>query len=145
MMALRRIAAVLAFAAAAVACQTLPADPSAGAQESAAMVQNTGMILITGTVVVAPANREAMIALGREQVTSSRAEEGNVSYGFYEDALQPNTFIFVERWRDQAAVTIHFAKPYSGAFVQKVRAIALNSPAIEIHDIAGQRTVIPGG
>ncbi len=86
-----------------------------------------------------------MIALGREQVANSRSEAGNVSYGFYEDALQPNTFIFVERWRNQQAVSVHFAKPYSGAFVQKVRAIALNAPAIELHDIAGRRTVIPGG
>jgi quinol monooxygenase YgiN len=145
MMILQRLAAALALGAAMAACQTPPADPAVGAQENAAMVQNAGMILITGTVVVAPENREAMIALGREQVTNSRSEEGNVSYGFYEDALQPNTFIFVERWRDQAAVGVHFAKPYSGAFVQKVRAIALNAPAIEIHDIAGQRTVIPGG
>lgn len=103
------------------------------------------MILITGTVVVAPENREAMIALGREQVVNSRMEEGNVSYGFYEDTLQPNTFAFVERWRDQDAVNVHFAKHYSGAFVQKVRAIALNSPAVEIHEIAGQRMMIPGG
>jgi quinol monooxygenase YgiN len=144
-MRLQRLVASLVLGAAVAACQTLPAGPPAASQETAAMAQGAGMVLITGTVVVAPENRDAMIALGREQVTNSRSEEGNVSYGFYEDALQPNTFIFVERWRDQAAVTVHFAKPYSGAFVQKVRAIALNAPAIELHDIAGQRTVIPGG
>lgn len=109
------------------------------------MAPNARMILITGTVVVAPESREAMIALGREQVIRSRAEEGNVSYGFYEDALQPNTFVFVETWRDQDAVNVHFAKPYGGAFVQKVRAIALNSPTIELYDITGRRTVMPGG
>jgi quinol monooxygenase YgiN len=103
------------------------------------------MILITGTVVVAPKDREAMLALGRTQVANSRAEEGNVSYGFYEDMLQPGTFIFVERWRDQAAVATHFAKPYSDAFVAQVRAIALNAPAIELHEVSGQRTIVPGG
>ena len=102
------------------------------------------MILITGTVTVAPENREAMIALGREQVIQSRAEQGNISYGFYEDAMEPNTFVFVERWRDQDAVTIHFAKPYSGAFVRAARAIALNDPKIELHDVSGQKTLSPG-
>ena len=103
------------------------------------------MILITGTVAVAPKDREAMLALGRTQVANSRAEEGNVSYGFYEDMLQPGTFVFVERWRDQAAVNTHFAKPYSGAFVTQVRAIALNAPAIELYEVAGVRTIVPGG
>jgi quinol monooxygenase YgiN len=93
---------------------------------------------------VAPENRAAMIALGGEQVRQSRAEEGNLSYGFYEDALEPNTFVFVERWRDQEAVNVHFAKPYSGAFVRQVRAIALNDPAIELHEVSAQRTRIPG-
>ncbi len=102
------------------------------------------MILITGTVRVAPENRAAMIALGREQATQSRAEEGNVSYGFYEDAMEPNAFIFVERWSDQEAVSLHFAKPYSGAFVKGVRAIALNDPKIELHDVSGQRVLSPG-
>jgi quinol monooxygenase YgiN len=102
------------------------------------------MILITGTVIVAPEDRETMIALGREQVTNSRAEEGNISYGFYEDAMAPNTFIFVERWRDQEAATVHFAKPYSGAFVKGVRAIALNDPAVELHDVSAQRVLSPG-
>jgi quinol monooxygenase YgiN len=101
------------------------------------------MILITGTVKVAPANRQTMIALGCGQVTHSRAEEGNISYGFYEDAMEANTFIFVERWRDQEAVSIHFAKPYCGAFVKGVRAIALNDPKIELHDVSGQKSLSP--
>lgn len=109
------------------------------------MAPNAHMILITGTVVVAPESREAMIALGRDQVIRSRAEEGNVSYSFYEDALQPNTFIFVETWRDQDAVNVHFAEPYSRAFVREARAIALNAPTIELYDITGRRTVTPGG
>ncbi len=103
------------------------------------------MILITATVAVAPKDREAMLVLGRTQAANSRAEEGNVSYGFYEDMLQPGTFIFIERWRDQTAVNTHFAKPYSGAFVTQVRAIALSAPAIELHEVTGVRTIVPGG
>jgi quinol monooxygenase YgiN len=102
------------------------------------------MILITGTVKVAAESRAAMIALGREQVINSRAEEGNISYGFYEDAMEANAFIFVERWRDQEAVNVHFARPYSGAFVKGVRAIAINDPKIELHDVSGQRILSPG-
>jgi quinol monooxygenase YgiN len=132
------IVTIMLVAATIASCQTPAPQADLWSREKA------GMILITGIAVVAPENREKMLALGREQVTNSRAEEGNVSYGFYEDAMQPNTFIFVERWRDQAAVTTHFAQPYSGAFVTQVRAIALNTPAIEMHEISGLRTVIPG-
>jgi quinol monooxygenase YgiN len=135
------------LAVAGASCQApAPAEAPALAQQAADWSrEKAGMILITGTVVVAPENREKMLAMGATQVTNSRAEEGNVSYGFYEDMLAPGTFIFVERWRDQAAVTTHFAKPYSGAFVRDVRTIALNVPQIEMHEISGLRTVTPSG
>ena len=58
--------------------------------------------------------------------------------------MAPNTFIFVERWRDQEAVNAHFARPYSGAFVKGVRAIALNDPKIELHEVSAQRLLSPG-
>jgi quinol monooxygenase YgiN len=102
------------------------------------------MVLITGTVVVAPENRDKLFALARTQVTNSRMEEGNLSYGFYEDAFQSGTFVFVEKWRDPAAVQTHFAKPYSDDFVRQLLTIILNAPTIEMHDVAGLTVVIPG-
>ncbi|MDZ4761296.1 MAG: putative quinol monooxygenase [Alphaproteobacteria bacterium] len=141
-MRLNRLATVSLAALCFASCQGGPVLASDVAETPG---ESAGMILITGTVTVAPENREAMLTLGRTQVMNSRSEEGNVSYGFHEDVLQPGTFIFVEKWRDQAAIQTHFAKTYSGEFVRQVRAIALNAPTIELHAIAGVTVVTPGG
>jgi quinol monooxygenase YgiN len=93
------------------------------------------MIVITGKARVAPANREAMLALGREQVTNSRREAGCLSYAFYEDAMEPNTFFFYEEWKDQAAVDFHFAQDYCRKFIVGARAIALEPPELTIRPV----------
>ncbi|MFT3722854.1 MAG: putative quinol monooxygenase [Hyphomonadaceae bacterium] len=103
------------------------------------------MILITGTVVVAPENRAAFLDVAIRHVNHSRAEAGCLAYSCNEDVMAPNSFTFVERWRDQAAVQFHFAQDYSGAFVGEIRRLAINSPVVEIHDVAGTREHRPGG
>ena len=101
------------------------------------------MILITGTVVVAPENRAAFLDVARRQVTNSQTEEGCLSYHCGEDAFTPGTFTVLERWRDAEAVQIHFTKDYSIAFASEMRRLAANSPVIEIHDVANVRNVTP--
>jgi quinol monooxygenase YgiN len=102
------------------------------------------MILITGTVVVAPDNRAAFLKAAEHQVTHSRQEEGCQGYTCNEDVMAPNTFVFVERWRDQAAVQIHFAKDYSRLLVSEMQRLAINAPVVEIHEIANTRELKPG-
>jgi quinol monooxygenase YgiN len=62
------------------------------------------MIMITGTVEVADANRAAFIAAAARHVALSRQEPGCISHGVYEDAMAPGVFVFVERWADMSAV-----------------------------------------
>lgn len=99
------------------------------------------MILITGTVVIPEANREAFIAAVTHHVTQSRLEPGCISHGFAEDVMAPGTFVFVERWRDMAAVQEHFAKPYSREVVVTMRQLASESSGVEIHEVASTRVV----
>jgi quinol monooxygenase YgiN len=103
------------------------------------------LILITGTVVVAPKDRGAFIEVATAHVNHSRAEAGCIAYTCNEDVLAPNSFTFVERWRDQAAVQFHFAQDYSRAFVGEIRRLAINSPVVEIHEVAATREHRPGG
>lgn len=102
------------------------------------------MILITGTVVLAPENRAAFLAAAKQQVTGSRAEAGCLGYSCNEDVMVPNTFTFVERWKDLAAVQFHFAQDYSRAFVGEIQRLALNHPVVEIHEVATTRELRPG-
>lgn len=99
------------------------------------------MILITGTVVVAPENRAAFLEASIRHVSLSRTEPGCISHGVHEDAMAPNTFVFVERWRDMEAVQEHFAKDYSRETVAMLRRLATSTTGVEIHEIASTRVV----
>jgi len=99
------------------------------------------MILITGTVEIAAADRHAFIAAANRHVELSRTEPGCVSHGFFEDVMAPGTFVFVERWRDMAAVQEHFARDYSRETAGLIRRLAVTSTGIEIHEVASTRIV----
>lgn len=99
------------------------------------------MVLITGTVEVAEVNRAAFIASVTRHVTLSRQEAGCISHGFFEDVMARGTFVFVERWRDMAAVQAHFAETYSREIVGVIRALSVRSTGVEIHEVASTRVV----
>ena len=99
------------------------------------------MILITGTVVVPDANRTEFIAAVTRHVTLSRTEPGCISHGFHEDVMSPGAFVFIERWRDMAAVKEHFAKDYSRETAALLRNLSTSSTGVEIHDVASTRVV----
>lgn len=91
------------------------------------------MIIITGSVSLDPAKREAAIALGCEHSARSRHEDGCLSHNCYLDAEDQNRLHFFEQWRDMAAVQKHFAVPESGAFMQQASAMASAAPEIAIY------------
>ena len=98
------------------------------------------MILITAKATVSPENCEAYCALSEMQVLNSRKEPGCLDYGYYEDAMEPGTFIFVEKWADQAALDFHFKQDYCLDFIRSVRKLASAGSPIEIHHISETRT-----
>ena len=99
------------------------------------------MILITGTVVIADANRAAFIAAATHHVALSRTEAGCISHGVFEDQMAPGTFTYVERWRDMDAVREHFAKDYSRQTAAMLSRLAESSTGVEIHEVASTRVV----
>lgn len=99
------------------------------------------MILITGTVEIAAADRAEFIAAVSLHVSLSRQETGCISHGFFEDAMTPGIFVFVERWRDMGAVRGHFAKDYSRETAALIRRLAVTSSGVEIHEVASTRVV----
>lgn len=67
------------------------------------------MLVLTAFVEVAVQDREAIQAALPAVIAATRAEEGCEDYGCYEDTLSPGRYVFVERWRDQAALHRHLA------------------------------------
>ena len=94
------------------------------------------MILITAKATVSEENRVSYLKLCAEQVENSREEEGCLDYDFYEDAMARGSFIFVERWKDQAALDFHFKQSYCLDFIRSVRKLSVSASPIEIHHVA---------
>lgn len=65
------------------------------------------MIMINVHCNVDPAKREAFIKFAQDLVDKSRKDKGNVFYSYFEDAAEPNHFLIVENWANQAAVDAH--------------------------------------
>ena len=93
-------------------------------------------MIITAKARVAEENRAAYPTLCRVQVENARMEAGCLDYGFFEDAMAPGTFLFVERWQDQAAIDFHFAESYCRDFIRAVRKRSKAASPIERHHIA---------
>lgn len=65
------------------------------------------MIKIIAKNIVLPHEKEGFIALAKELIEKSRQEEGNISYGLYQNLHDSNLLTFIEEWEDQAAIDRH--------------------------------------
>ena len=91
------------------------------------------MIIFTASFAVPPARREDIIALCSQHSARSRAEPGCISHHIHADCEDPARLFFHEEWRDEAAVTAHFAVPESGKFVKRLSALLGERPEIRIY------------
>ena len=70
------------------------------------------MVIVMGTVKLAPDRVEAARPAMQRMVEASRAEAGCIAYAYAQDVLDPETIHVAEKWRDRAALTEHFATPH---------------------------------
>jgi quinol monooxygenase YgiN len=70
------------------------------------------MISARVLIAVKPEHRQRFIAVSTTMIEQTRAEPGCLSFGFYQDAADPNTFLFYEEFADRAAVLLHDQTAY---------------------------------
>jgi quinol monooxygenase YgiN len=92
------------------------------------------MILITGSIVATPATFEEVRTLSLAHVRRSRTEDGCLHHAVHVDAENPLRLVFVEQWRDKAAVLKHFADPGARGFIAAVRKLVAAPTTIEIFE-----------
>src|SRR6476660_9162942 len=100
------------------------------------------MLVLTAFIEVAPADRDAIRAALAHVIPATRAEDGCDDYNCYEDTQQPGRYVFVERWRDQAALDRHLATPHMAAWM-KVAGPRLKSAQGWIYGIASATELRP--
>lgn len=98
------------------------------------------LVIVLGDVTVRGDALAEALTLSREHVARSRTEDGCISHDVHLHADDENRLVFVERWRDRAALEAHFAVPASRDFARALTDLAVESPRMEIHQTTGDRT-----
>jgi len=75
--------------------------------EHAGDAKKDGVITVVAVAKVKPETRNDFAAAAEDLVRGTRREDGNVGYTMLEAKDDPNTFIFIENWKDQAAIDAH--------------------------------------
>jgi quinol monooxygenase YgiN len=99
------------------------------------------MIVVVGRVRTDAEKRERMIEVAQTVARASREEAGCINYRVYEDTEQPNEFVFVEEWADDAALQAHFATPHIAAFMGSITEALVAPPEVNFHQIASSRSL----
>ena len=92
------------------------------------------MILVLGTVKLAPDRLEAARPAMHTMVEASRAEPGCIAYGYAQDVLDPETIHVVEKWRDRDALKAHFVTPHMAEWRRAMGGLGLSGRDLRIYE-----------
>jgi quinol monooxygenase YgiN len=95
--------------------------------------------MITARVFIKPGSEADFIKSAQMMIDNSNKEEGCLGYMLYQDPYEKTNFIFVERYKNQAAIDVHFATPYFKEFGTKTADMTAKPMEIKIFDIAGEK------
>jgi len=101
------------------------------------------MIIVTGSILARSGCEERLLEAGRAHVARSRKEAGCIAHAVHRDVENPRRLVFLEEWRDRAALIAHFAVPGSREFVRIAGELAEGVPQLKIYE-AQEIRILPG-
>lgn len=131
--------AILTIAAFACNNPKAPEEPLTPEQPAAAVQPPDFEKMITARVFIKPGSENDFLAAARVIIENTLKEEGCQSYSLYQDPFEKSTFIFVEKYKNQAAIDTHFAADYFKEFGTKTADMTAKPMEIKILDIAGEK------
>lgn len=94
------------------------------------------MIVVSGTVRIDPAKREAAHDIMQKMITESRKEDGCNQYAYAIDVLDPSVVRVYEEWRDRAALEAHFRTPHLAEWRQAWPALGISDRKLQLIEVA---------
>ena len=98
-------------------------------------VDEPGMMIIAKLTVKAE-KVKAFTEAAKEIIEKSNKEPGCKSYQLYQDPYDNTKFVFVEEYKNQAAVDAHFAADYFKAFGPKIADMVQEPAKIKIISVS---------
>ena len=120
-----------------ISCKPKTSETSS---QSEAIVQSTDFKkMILAKVFIKPGNEFDFIEAAKVMIENSNKEEGCLGYMLYQDPYEKTNFIFVESYKNQAAVDAHFATSYFKEFGSRISDMTSKPSEIKILDIAAEK------
>ncbi|MBN2764388.1 MAG: antibiotic biosynthesis monooxygenase [Bacteroidales bacterium] len=95
--------------------------------------------MITAKVFIKPGKESDFISAAQIMIENSNNEEDCLEYMLYQDPYESTNFIFVEKYKDQAAIDFHFGTEYFKNF-GTITADMTSKPAeVKIIDIISEQ------
>jgi quinol monooxygenase YgiN len=91
----------------------------------------TNRLIVIAHAPVAETHRDAFLVSARLCIAETRKEAGCLSYDMHESVTKPGLFVFVEEWKDRAALDFHMAAPHLKAFLAAALPCLSAKPSIE--------------
>ena len=88
------------------------------------------MISLIAKLPIKEDKMDEAVAAIRELVTEVAKEEGTMFYTLNRDSKNPNTLVFMERYRDKDALNVHSNTPNFKAFFAKSGAWLSGKPEV---------------
>lgn len=90
------------------------------------------MISVIAKIPMKEDKVEEAIEAVREMMKGVATEEGTLSYSLNRDQKNPNTLVFIERYKDNEALKAHSATEHFKAFSAKVPEFVAGRPEITV-------------
>lgn len=76
------------------------------------------MLIVHATLPIRPDKRDEFLGAVGGLIAESNKEEGVIEYFLVEKVDEPNTFVMLERYADEAAFQAHLGTPHFGGAAQ---------------------------
>ena len=92
------------------------------------------MIKIIAKLIVAENKIEDFKAAAQNLIQKSREEEGNIFYTLNVSTTDPCLMVFVECWKDEAAVASHNSAEHFTSILPQLVDMCTENPVIELYE-----------
>ncbi|MCX6224323.1 MAG: putative quinol monooxygenase [Bacteroidia bacterium] len=115
-------------------CKSGESTKAAGSLATTPGTDNKMMII--ARLSVKPERVKDFVAAAKEIIEKSNQESGCTFYQLYQDPYDASKFVFVEEYKNQAAVDSHFATEHFKAFGPKIADLVAGPAEIKIVSVA---------
>ena len=99
------------------------------------------MIILAGSIRIAPGQRDAALGVIEPMVEATRAEDGCLAYSFAFDVLDDHLVRIFEVFRDQAALDAHRASPHMAVWRSSWQTIGIGDRDMHHYDVTSSRAI----